>query len=413
MSTTLQRANSRQDAVMFSTGDIANDLSPKFTFKKSDSGGIDVLVVSDIAVFRSGSFRNSWGDLTEFEALHIIQMVANFNALRDSNILRDIPVRDGHPSFSHSGSSKGAGAVIGYHSDLRAETRTSKHDGKEYTYLIAEYEILDKAAQDAIMSGLWRNRSSEVGTYTTNNEASFWPTYMGVAYVDFPAVEGLNGFSKPSDSYTTALIKEDTTMADTTAPVKPQAPTPPAPVAPVAPALPVVPTAADTAAEGTFAAPVAHAAPAAPTHAFTIAGGQVSDFAAVQAHIDSLERFQAETIVARRNDFVSECVAAGRILAPALDSTSAFAQTLSAEQFEAWKATMEAAPASPILGQYGNASGQGQENTAPGVGDNAANEVESLKATIQQHTRSGLKAEKIKVMPSYKRLVALEPGFTL
>lgn len=404
---TLARPAPNASAMMFSVGDIAVGLAPKMHFEKN-SEGADVLIVEDVAVFRSGSFSDSMGRRNTWEHEHLASMVTNFNMLRDRNIFSDVPVRSGHPGWLINGQ-EGNGKVVGYHRDLRVETRQSTHDDNEYEYLITSYEIIDPEAQQAIKSGLWRNRSAEVGTYITNDDAEYFPVYFGVAYVDIPAVEGLNGFAK--SNHNTRIIEEESMSADQ------QVVTPVAPKLPTAPAVPVAPeVSAHTApvVAEPVTEPVVQAQPVV-THgqesavmAFSIDGRQVQDFAAVQQHINVLEAFRNETIESARVDFVNGLVKDGKILASNADATVEFAKSLSDEQFGAWRTTQEAAPQHPILGQFD--AGQGGDPVVPTEGPT---EVETLAAIVRQHKRAGKSIESIKGMESYKKLLGLDPNFKL
>jgi hypothetical protein len=195
MTTTTLSPGAHATQAFVSNSDISGSRKEYKKTKSLASGKKqEVFVLEGVPVFRSGVFRDSWGDQKEWTDLHIQQMVQNFNYLRDSGSFADVPVRLDHPSF-FGGS---LAAVIGYLTGLTAEEMISPVDGKKYTYAVADYEILDTKAQENIESGLWRNRSAEIGTFVTNSEAEFSPCLMGFAYVDIPAVEGLhlNGYSK-------------------------------------------------------------------------------------------------------------------------------------------------------------------------------------------------------------------------
>ena len=393
----------RPSAVLFSAGQIASNQSPRFSFKKAAEGDGQVLVVEGVPVFRSGSFRDSMGYQHTWESLHMSQMVSHFGLLRERGLLPDIPVRDGHPSFGYAGGSRSDGRVIGYHTALRTEKRTSLHDGKEYDYLIADYEIIDPEAQVAIKSGLWRSLSAETGPYVSNDEAEFWPVYYGVAYVDIPAVEGLKGFSKADPK--TNFMMEENSMTDSRVTTQP--------VIPSAPAAEGAPAAADAAAQaaGTFTQ-------APQVHTFTIGGKSVSDFGAVQAHITALETSNAafklaadEQAEAARADFVKGLSESGRILAASIEGTEAFAKSLSDEQYAAWKATMEAAPAIQALGQFSH--GDTPAPTPNGAPSAADQEVATLRGAIKEHQRAGMAPDAIKGTKSFKRLIALGQNIEL
>jgi len=401
MSTSTLTPEARRNVALFSAGDLATK-APKMFRKKNDAGK-EVLIIEGLPVFRSGTFRDSMGFQHTWESIHMDQMVANFEMLVNRSIFSDVPVRSGHPGWLVSGT-EGTGKVVGYHTALRKEERTSKHDNKEYTYVLADVEVLDPAAMEAIEGGLWRNRSAEIGSYVTNDEAEFWPVYMGVAYVDIPAVEGLNGFSKHQNF--SVMMEKETTVpgsqeeSQQQAPIVP--PTPPAPPAP--PAAP--------------AANAEHSAPSAPSFRFRIGGTETVDFGAVQSYIDglenrntALEEFQKETVKSNRASFVSDLVKSNRILAAQEEATVAFAQGLSPEQFEAWKATQEGAPANPLFGQFGQQP-QGGEAPTPQQ-EKAKSQVELDKEIVAMHKRAGQSPENIKKTASYGRLLAADPSFKL
>ena len=387
---------SKSSSILFSAGTIASGHAPKMEFKKDETSGTQVLVISDVPVFRTGTFRDSMGFQTTWEPLHIDQMVSHFEILRNRRLFEDVPVRDGHEAFFVSaGGSHADGAVIGYHTNLRAEVRTSLHDGKEYTYLIADLEIIDPKAQEAIRTGLWRNLSAEVGPYITNDEAEFWPVYSGVAYVDRPAVEGLKAFSKEASD--THLFMEEGSMTNSTITV------------PAVPATPALPEAKAGAGDQEFKAPA---------FVFTIAGKETSDFAAVQAHIKGLEEQNEVYRIASeeqetnaRTEFVNHLSQSNRILASSIDSTLEFAKSLSAEQFSAWKSTMEQTPAVPVLGVY--SAGEPNAPTPTGGAGAGSTEADTLRAVIREHQRAHMPAETIKGTKTYKSLKALDPNFEL
>lgn len=182
--------------LVFSREDGA--LSGITKYRKVDpKTGTSNLILEGVAVFRSGTFRDSNGFQHVWEVEHMTQMVDNHVALSGRGILAHIPVRKDHVGFLDSS----LNSVIGYNTNVRTEVRTNTISGEMCTYLLADMEIIDEDAIKKIESGLWRNLSSEIGTYLTNAEAEYWPVYMGVAFVDFPAVEGLaNSFSKQASN---------------------------------------------------------------------------------------------------------------------------------------------------------------------------------------------------------------------
>lgn len=407
-----------------------------------------VLHVGALPIFRSGTFRDSMGVQHTWEPEHLEQMVFHYNLLKDRGIFPNVPVRDGHPGIFGNG-----GAVIGYISDIRHDQAAGQ--------IVADVEVTEPDAQGKLERGTFRARSAEIGMYETNDEAVFWPVLMGFAFVDIPAVEGL--YSK--DSRYTAVTQEDTNVSTPTlaggaaaAPAPGTEPataqTPPSgvvlPAGAVAtvnpdgsPATPVPdavgadggapvppneaapqtpeqqnPSGAPTPVEGTPAAPATNppaTAPAAPAqHAapqgaftFTMGGRPTTDFAAVQARLTALEGFEQETYAAARRDFVTALASgpAPKIAATQVDSLTALALGLSSEQFESFKASYAAAPASSLLAQHG------QTTTNPdGQPQQAADEVTILEERIAMHTRAGMSPEAIAKTASAIRLAELRKG---
>lgn len=391
----------RLNVALFSGGVLAG-VQPQIYRK--DNG---VLVVSGQPVFRSGTFRDSMGFQHTWEGLHMDQMVAHFKMLRDRGLFGDVPVRDGHPGFLVNGM-PGSGAVVGWHTALEAR-ELETHNGAKETFLLADYEVTDPDARAKVESGTFRNRSSEVGEYTTNDEATFWPTYMGFAFVDIPAVEGLNavkGFSNSQNARSFVVLTEkgfsvgtessDKQTGQAAVPGGAQtAVTPPTQGAPGAPVTPPAP------------APQQHAAPAQPV-AFSIKGQSVTDPAAIQAHITSLETFQSETVSAGRVSFVTSLAKDGKILATQLESLTAFAKTLNDEQFQSWKTAMEAQPGSTVLANH--AAGTGTQSTPDQPADEAKSaRVLTLRSVVSMHQSRGASPDEIKASASYKELVTLDP----
>lgn len=419
--------DARRSVGLFSSGNLIADAKPKITFGKGKKTDDIVLLVSDMPVFRSGTFRDSMGFQHTWEDIHIHQMVSNFDYLVAQKVFEDIPVRKGHGSFLGDPMD----SLIGWHSTLTAEVRTSKHDGEEYTYLLAEYEIFDKEAQVHIEGGHWRNRSSEVGFYLTNSEAEFWPVYQGFAYVDIPAVEGLNGFSKalskqskfsmmmeeevgdvtaPAEtstdqsSDTSAASSEDgDTAADqptdnsasdgsggtpTTPPSSPEPGGSPEPSSPTPPSSP--PPTGEHSAQGGVSA-------------FTIGGKASTDPTEVQTYINSLEAAQKEQIAAVRASFVKALADSNKIPATQVDALTQHAQGLSPEQYATWSASYESVPASPLFEKHGAEGGDGAGGPATNAKDA---EINQLKGVVAMHERT-MTPEQVKGTKSYKRLQEL------
>jgi hypothetical protein len=225
---------------------------------------------------------------------------------------------------------------------------------------------------------------------------------MGVAYVDIPAVEGLNQYvknhTKPSNNY--SLIMEEDMTTTTVDPSK------------VTPASqPAVPA----------------------THSFSLPGvtggpATTSDFAKVQdmlntqfakigelttavaekdKRIETLEAFQKETQDAARVDFAKGLVAAGKVAGTDEEATIEFCKGMSDDQFATYSKLMGAAPVQPILGQYGQFSqAPGTQQAAQGTPEDERKSM--LIEQIQLHSRAGKTVEQIKSFKSYKELELLD-----
>lgn len=359
---------------------------------RRDSGS---LVIQRSPVFRSGTFRDSWGEQMTWEDLHIKQMIDNFDYLRDGKLFDDVPVRDGHPSFLLNGL-PGNGKVVGWHTSLFSEKLKAPHDEEEYNYVLADYEITDPEAAAQIENKTWRNKSAEIGRYKTNSEAEFWPVYVGVAYVDIPAVEGLK-FSSSNGAGNGAkyfIIDKENRVGQNA----PQSP--PAQVQPPA-QTPAAPAQTPATAPATGALPFSLGAT---PHVFAVNGQQVTDFAAVQAHINVLEKFVADVTEQGRKDFVAGLATANKITATQVQATEAFAVSLTPDAFEKYKATWEAAPTHPVLGQHGNGV-TNPNNSAQQPVDAKEEQYKIWRGTIAQFKSAGLPIDKIKNTPSYKALV--------
>jgi len=149
-----------------------------------------------------------------------------------------------------------------------------------------------------------------------------------------------------------------------------------------------------------------------PRVTFLVNGVSVTDASAVQAHIDSLETAQREAAEQNRKDFVKSLAESNKIGASQMSGIEAFALGLTGDQYEAWKATYDAAPVLPLLGQH--AAGTSNHSGTPSpVEAQAADRVEVLKGVVAQHKMSGMDPAKIKALASYVELVGLDPEYKL
>lgn len=364
-------------------------------FEKEVKESGDTFRMNGVPVFRSGTFRDSMGYSHQWEDIHMDQMVTNFNFLRDRGIFKDVPVRVGHPSLF------GSDPVVnlaGYVTNLYKEIRTAPHDGKEYSYLMVDVEILNKSHAENIKSGLFRNRSSEIGSYVTNDDMELWPTFMGFAFVDIPAVEGLN-FSKESNpSQKFSVLFDNDTMKKkgegTVAQGNSEEVQPPKP-----PALGKPGDTPDV---------VNHATPAQQSFTFNINGQETTDFQAVQDYVNTLEQAAKEQQEQAREAFVDELFSSNKIVSAQLESFKKLTQGMSAEQFQIFRESYEGAPVQQALAAHSQGSQQAAGNPIPQQGeqDPAATQIIQDREIVYRHRDSGMSLEAIKKTGSYKRLEA-------
>lgn len=355
------------------------------TYRK---GAARTLVVEHEAVFRSGTFRDSMGYQNEWLDIHMRQMMDNFDYLRKEKLFENVPVRLGHAGFLINGL-PGAGAFVGWHTALVTEKYKAPHDGVEYDYVFADYEILDSKAAEDYENGLLRNRSAEIIPYFTNSEAEFWPTYAGFAFVDIPAVEGLNfsrdtSMTQGGDASARVFVMFDKEIPSMTAP------------------LPGVSAPADRPALG--------GVPQAQAHVFSVNGQATSDFAAVQRHITTLETQASEARTAARQAFVNGLAQRGAILGSAINDFSAAVARMDNETYDLFVKGYEGAGAISAVAQHAAPAAAGAQGTAYSNGQSGANpaaeDLEIAKEVVAGHRRLNMSAEQLKGTASYRKLVA-------
>jgi hypothetical protein len=353
----------------------------------------DEMVVRDMKVFRVGTFTDMFGRTRDWTADDLDLAVENFRLLRDRNIVPNVPVK-----ADHSMSVKDIG---GYFLDVRRE-------GK---YLVADVEFTDEAMYEKYRKKTFRNRSLEIGQYVTNDGEAYNPVVLGLAFVDLPAVEGLYHLST-GDTMTTntdpnPTTEESTTEEPTTEATATEEPTteeteeqPPAAEATEQPAEP---PAQETAPEPELVG--AHGRP----FAFRVNGAAVHDYAAVQAHIDTLETSLNEAVTSSRVEFIDKLAHNRAITGPQAEQFRKLVPEMNADQFAMFKAGFE-------VGTDGGETPPnlfGRHDLGDGGGDGAptdarAHRVTVLRETVANHKRLGKSEEQIQQLQSWKELQALE-----
>ena len=342
--------------------------------------------ITGFPVFKAGTFRDSMGEQRTWTTEQLHQIVSNFNLLKDRGIFPNVPVRSDH-SYS-------VDKVIGYFDALSVSD-----DGQ---FLLADYTVTEPPAADKIERGTYRSRSMEVGLFESNGGEMDFPVAFGFAFVDIPAVEGLHAKNAAVSYFSaTATDNKESTMPtenDDRGATKPEV-TANATVS--GSVLPMSGTATFSTGASTSGT-VITMTPAPAVHTFRVNGGDVTDVAAVQAHIDSLELFASETRDGNRKAFVNGLVEAKKLAAPQAEAMSDLVVSMTAEQFEKFKASYEAAPVLSVLASHGATT------TAPAGETTAADDqLAVLEATIAQHKRAGLTDDQIAKTSSFKKLAAL------
>lgn len=348
------------------------DQSDGGRIRRNDDGSMTVL---DIPIFRSGEFRDSRGRKMKWTQEHLEQMVSNFRLLRQKRIFPNVPVRADH-SFS-------AEKVMGYFEDVRV-------DGD---LLRADLLVTEPDHGSRIERRTYRSVSLEVGTYTTNDDETYWPTVMGLAYVDIPAVEGLH--SKEISVAYFSHHKENTTVTtnDDRGATKPQTFR-----------INGVET-ADFAQIQSYITELEKRPAALAT--FRVNGADVQEPALVQTHIDNLEKFVSDSRDASRKEFVAALAKDNKITAPQVEHFEKLALEMSDEQFAVFQAGFASAPANSLLGEHGK--GQGEGDGAPASGE-APSALTIAKEQVDMFRRQGMSDDEIKNTSAFKRLTELSKG---
>lgn len=135
-----------------------------------------------------------------------------------------------------------------------------------------------------------------------------------------------------------------------------------------------------------------------------INGKMVTDWPTIQAHMKSLQDAQDQAQEAFRNEFVESLSESNKIPATQVDSLQALVQSMNDEQFAAFQASYESAPASGLFESYGGNSAGDGSNTAP---EASADEISTLEGTVQMLKRV-MTQDRLEKTDAFKRLQALK-----
>lgn len=395
-------------------------------YAKSGTGNVNA-----IKIFKAGTFKDSLGVQRTWEIEHLEQLIFHYNLLKDQGKFTRVPLRDGHPSLFGGG-----GSVIG------EITKVWRED----SFLMGDLNITEPDALAKWKRGTFGPRSLEISMYETNDAAEYWPVIMGLAFVDIPAVEGLHGKAtsvSPEASkyhYFQTLTKElpvnfnspnggtggtgggsgDQGGGGQQAPAGGGGQQQQAPVQQGGGDVPV--QGGGSQQQQQYERPAGT-----PAATFSIGGQVTSDFAAVQRHIDNLETVIRETTEATRDEYVSNLASSNRIMASEVSDLQAFARTLTAEQYTAWKKQFDGRQPNPLFNKNGNDATTGDPNSGGGVTDpnagdrrsvvdhfgsrehyeNRDDEISVLEERLAMHRRTGMSEETIAKTESFRRLQTL------
>ena len=384
--------------------------SHAFAFGESDLGDTMTLtgeIERGIKIFRVGTFSDSLGRVKTWTGDDLDTAAANFRTLKDRNILPNVPVRQDHTQSVKD--------VVAYLTDLR----------REGDFLIADWEWVDQDAKHAWTSKKLRNRSAEIGTYVTNDDERFSPVVTGLAFVDIPAVEGLyriqtNGESMTTDNKTPEEIEaekaaeveaEAKAKAEAEAAEKEEADKAAAEEARIKVEAEAAADEAQRIADEAFVAagrePLGAGAHRKQTEvsSFRINGvTEVSDFAAVQAHIEELEIFRTESIQEGRTSFIDSLAANKIIGGPQAAQFKELAPTMSNDQWAQFTKSWEGVSPSNLFARHDLGDG----TSSQGEIDATAERIATLEGIVQNHRYRGATEEQISNMGSYKELTTLK-----
>jgi hypothetical protein len=176
--------------------DLGRDRAITLRLDRS-AGGIEFAkddpdLIVGIPVVKPGTFNGTF----VVEETDLLAWAERFNQLR--GVFRP-PMREDH-SWSVS-------QVLGRYVDLRVEDRLDETVGVEVPMLVGDIRLVGTAQERAdtrerILSGKYDERSSEFYPYRTNAGVEYPSVFMGAAFVDIPAVEGLGAITLRRDTLT-------------------------------------------------------------------------------------------------------------------------------------------------------------------------------------------------------------------
>jgi hypothetical protein len=399
-------------------------VAPVSKFRAAPVLGADN-IVRDLPVFKARKVKDSLGRESTWTIEDLDAMVANFNLLKDSNLFPNVPVRANH--------GRDVNDVGGWYVALRRDGDT----------LLADIEFTEPDMAEKYRRGTYRNRSIEIGAYETNDGEIYFPTVMGLAFCDIPAVEGLFSASASAYSGTDSEVLLFAPAADaaegggsdtqdTTGGTEPWTAVlvalhglaghmaadadGHAAVLRVIQAIEGIQNGGDSAAEGSDPAPTTNAGASVDTFKFSLDGREI-DVAGDDSTKAILSAFSSKvteltetvsTLTADAEKAKQEFRAAAvdgwrdskKITPAQVDGMKAYVATLTDEQFTAHSALIEATPVLSFTAEQG---GTGGEN----VGPDRDKTIADLRLTYSMLSKAGLTKDKLAESKPAKALAAL------
>lgn len=344
-------------------------------------------IVRNIPLFRTGSFKDSRGRRHNIDRAFLAALIDNFGALNAMPIHFEPPVRADH--------SRTIKNVTGYIQDLHFSGNT----------LYGTAEITEPDAVGKLERRTYRKVSAEIGAYEDNDGNVYEPAFMGVAFVDIPAVEGLMFSKEDEESGIRYFTEAAPDMSDENEKPEGDGADDRAP-------------ARRGDAAGAFGAPVnihiqgapaqAPATEAPATSTFTIGGVEMT-LADIEAKFAAQAQFEQEITQKTRADFVKGLVDANKVAAPQMDAMTAFAQKLDNDAFEDFTKLFEGAPELSLFAQHADGtSNPDNENGDPKIAELKA-EYEIALETVEMMRRTQMfTAEALKETDAFKRMEVLK-----
>jgi len=341
---------------------IDTDARPRT--ERNDDG---TAVLTRLPVFKTGEFTSNNGKRKKYTSGDLQAIASNFKTLKEG-VLPNVPVRANH--------GQSVNEIVGYHDRLYVEGDV----------LYADITFTEPEAAGKWDRGTYRNRSSEIGAYTTNEGEEFDLAFVGMAFVDLPAVEGLdNHYSLARDTGDTVFTQEDLDAARKEGVDEGY-------------------KSGHTAglAEGAATAASAFSAPQGAVTKFSLNGSETDNAEEIQAHIAGLEETVAKFSQDERRRYVEGLAEDNKILASKVDETVELVSKFDAAGFENFKAIYSNSVELPQF-QSGDTGNEGGGST-----ETKLTEMDRHLAVVDNFRKAGLTEAQIEQSSAYQKIQRLK-----